>query len=86
MVLLVIAIGRDKKVRNKDMSVKERLDHVKELMEYKLWHKADEEIDAIYEDYCSNEDVVFTDADDDRMFRYIDKISHFLYCERMARM
>jgi hypothetical protein len=77
-------VGREKERHT--MTVKERLDNVKKLMDYKLWHKADKEIDAIYEDYCSNDSVEFTEADDDRMFRYIEIISHRLYCERMARM
>lgn len=65
-------------------SIKQRLDEVKKCMDYKCWHAADKKIDAIYEDYCSNPDVEFTDADDNRMFRYLEEISHKLYCERMA--
>lgn len=68
------------------MTVKERLDNVKKLMDSKLWHEADKEIDAIYEDYCTNDSVKFTDADDNRMFRYIDIISQRLYCIRMTQM
>ena len=71
--------NRKTNMEDKKMTVKQRLNEIKKLIKFKLYHIADKKVDALYEDFCSD-NVKMTNTEEEQMFYYIDLISQALYC------
>lgn len=56
----------------------ERLDEIKELCDFHLYHVADKKIDALYEEYSSG-DLWLSATEADYMFLLLDRVAIALY-------
>ena len=60
------------------MSPESRLEEVISLINFRLYHLADQKIDSIYEDFTQGQ-IEFTEVQENLMFELIDRISTYLY-------
>ena len=60
------------------MTYKQKLDEIKELCDFRLYHVADKRIDEIYEDYSSGR-IWLSQQESEYMFLLLNRISHELY-------
>ena len=56
----------------------ERLAEIKELIKFKLYHVADQKVDALYEDWTQGV-IKLSEKQEWLMFMFIDQISNYLY-------
>ena len=56
----------------------ERLAEIKELIKFKLYHVADQKVDALYEDWTQGV-IKLSERQEWLMFMFIDQISNYLY-------
>ena len=59
-------------------TVDDRLEEVITLMNFRLYHEADAKLDAIYDEFTSD-DLEMTEAQEELMFELIDRLSTVLY-------
>lgn len=60
------------------MNVVERLNEIKELLKFSLYHVADTKVDSLYEDWTQGK-VKLTEKQEWLLFNFIDRISNALY-------
>ena len=60
------------------MKPDERLAEIKELIKFKLYHVADQKVDALYEDWTQGV-IKLSEKQEWLMFMFIDQISNYLY-------
>ena len=60
------------------MRPNERLAEIKELIKFKLYHVADQKVDALYEDWTQGV-IKLSEKQEWLMFMFIDQISNYLY-------
>lgn len=60
------------------MNVVERLNEIKELLKFRLYHVADRKVDSLYEDWTQGK-VKLTEKQEWLLFNFIDRVSNALY-------
>ena len=60
------------------MTAIERLNEIREMCNYRLYHVADKKIDEMYEEFISGE-LKLSEREENYMFALLDRISNALY-------